>query len=158
VDRHIRDAALSSCHNLITRYISAFPLANAQRLLRLLDNGSATLAPAVLRLEPLGTGWQATWPNHVSHFDALLCATGYHPPHLATSPGLLRLDTPGTPTVDPTLRLRLPGSQSPERIWLLGTTSHPHTPITNYLHTAVTQAAALPHSLLAHPHPTPRAA
>jgi 2-polyprenyl-6-methoxyphenol hydroxylase-like FAD-dependent oxidoreductase len=145
------DAALTSCRHLIARYVSAFPLANAQRLLAAIDNGSVTLAPpAPLRIEPHAGTWQATWPSAVERFDAVVCATGYQPPLLAARPGVLRLDTRGVaPDLDHSLRLL--GGPTPERIWLLGTTSHPRVPITNYLRTAVTQAAALARTVAAYP-------
>lgn len=153
VDRQVREAAMARCATLISRYISAFPLENAERLAAELDRGTAELRrDHPTRIAPDGGGWTAWWPNGTrSRYDAVVCATGFHPPALSCGRHELRLDTPPivAPRVEPDLRLRFPRGAAPERIWLLGTTSYSRVPIVNYLRTAVDQADAIARAMAA---------
>jgi uncharacterized NAD(P)/FAD-binding protein YdhS len=150
VDDSVRRTALSRCELLITRYVSAFPLRNARRLLHEFDRGAATLARGVpLQIEPDGDRWCVRWPDGVERFDAIVCATGYHPPVLSCHGTVLRLDRPGSvPELGTDLRMRFPGSADAERIWLLGTTSYLRVPVVNYLRTAADQADAIARSMV----------
>lgn len=155
VEAEVRRVAMSRCARLVSRYISAFPLENAERLLAELDRGNAELHPHhPARIEPDGRGgWTVWWQNGMrSRHDAVVCAAGFHPPALSCRRPELRLDVPAThrlmaPRVDADLRLRFPRGASPERIWLLGTTSYLRTPIVNYLRTAVEQADGIARSI-----------
>lgn len=165
VDTAGRRAALSSCARLIVRYVSAFPLPNARKLLAGLDRGTVILAPAApVAVSPDGTGWTAHWPDRTrTRFEAVVCATGYSPPRLSCVDDELWLDarpadSGAVPEPAPGLRLRFPGRAAPERIWALGTTSHLHTPIVHYLRTAVRQAEAVARSMLSLPRPERHAA
>jgi uncharacterized NAD(P)/FAD-binding protein YdhS len=155
VDSAVRRTAMSRCATLISRYISAFPLRNAERLLAAIDGGAATLhRPQPSHIEPDGRGGWTVWWRHGtrSRYDAVVCATGFHPPALSCRQHELRLDIPAThrlmePRVDADLRMRFPRGTSPERIWLLGTTSYLRTPIVNYLRTAADHADMIARSI-----------
>jgi uncharacterized NAD(P)/FAD-binding protein YdhS len=154
VEPEVRAAAMARCATLVSRYISAFPLENAARLLAELDRGTAELhREHPVRIEPDGRGWIAWWRDGTRiRYDAVVCATGFHPPPVSCHRQELRLDVPAThrvmtPRVEPDLRLRFPRGTAPERIWLLGTTSYPRVPIVNYLRTAVDQADGVARSI-----------
>lgn len=155
VELQVRETAMARCATLVSRYISAFPLENAERLEAELDQGTAELRrdhPTRVEPDDLG-GWTVWWPDGArSRYDAVVCATGFHPPALSCGRhelrlGILPFGDVRTPRVEPDLRVRFARGAAPERIWLLGTTSHPRVPIVNYLRTAVDQADAIARSM-----------
>jgi uncharacterized NAD(P)/FAD-binding protein YdhS len=155
-DRGRRERALRTCHGLLARYLGAFPLHNAKRLLGLLDSGRVRFrAGTPVRLHPAAEAWRADWEDGSREsFHTVVCAAGFHLPRFQGGPDGLDLDSgsaaPGRPLeVDPDLRVILPGRSHPERIWTLGISSHGRVPLVNAVYQAVRQAEAVVRSLAA---------
>ncbi|NEY35727.1 FAD-dependent oxidoreductase [Streptomyces sp. PRKS01-65] len=145
----VREQALRRCHRLLGRYMGAFPLDNARRLLGLFDAGRVRLRRGIPERLTEAGGWRAHWPDGTTEtFEAVVCATGLHHPVLEVTGGALHL-TPGdepdrrVPVVDAELRVHLAGAARPERIWLLGIAAHLGVPLVNAVYPAARQAAAL---------------
>lgn len=146
LDAAVRHTALERCSTLFSRYLAAFPLGNARRLLGHLDAGRLRITagtPVDLRR---GARWTATWPDATTGtFDAVVGAAGYHPPPLhADGTGLDLTGGSGrgeAPHVEPDLRIRLPRSAQPERIWLLGIPSAARVASINAIYPMAQQVA-----------------
>ena len=148
MDKTLRDTALNRC-GLFSRYLAAFPLSNARKVLAHLDSGLLQVRTgAPLALRP-GKRWLVTWPDGAAEqFDAIVSATGYHTPQLHVEGTTLHLlDNPTqpcrTPTVHPDLRITLPQFTQPERIWLLGISSSVRVPSINAVYPMVQQTDRL---------------
>ncbi|MFF3314626.1 FAD/NAD(P)-binding protein [Streptomyces sp. NPDC003035] len=135
----------------ISRYATATTLVNARRLLTHFTSGALRLADSY----PTATaftndGWRIQWSSSApEHFDHVVNATGFHPPHLTRDPDndTWHLDPssapPGTVRVDSLeadLRLRSQPGAPPERIWVAGVATHIRIPFANHLRNAVGQA------------------
>ncbi|MCP2339003.1 FAD/NAD(P)-binding protein [Actinomadura rupiterrae] len=126
----------------LMRYLGAFPLCNAERLLALLDSGQVRVrAGAPSRLDGPS---RVQWPDgRTERFDTIVCATGFtsRPMHMRHG-ALVLSDGPSAapPELDTDLRLRMDGRS--ERIWLLGISSGFRMPFVNAVHHAADQADA----------------
>jgi hypothetical protein len=143
----VRDRAIRTCHRLLTRYLGAIPLVTARTLLGHLDAGRVKVRRGVPQsLVRSGATWLAKWPDGGAQtFDAVVCAAGFHKPQLSPRGRLLDIKTGpakqlSAPQVGPDLRVILPGRSVPERIWLLGISSHVRVPMVNAVYVAVRQA------------------
>ncbi|MEU3890624.1 FAD/NAD(P)-binding protein [Streptomyces sp. NPDC029041] len=146
-DPEQRDALLLRCKRLISRYISAIPLSNAQRLLSFLDRGQLTVAPwTPEEIRPAADGWQVRLPEgRVERFSHVVAATGFRAPRLSVTDGGLRIGSGDGPAPDigNDLRLRLVASGPAERIWALGACAGSRYPIVNYLRASAQHAATV---------------
>jgi hypothetical protein len=108
-----------------------------------------------VRLER-GPGWRITWSaGHAEQFDAVVCASGFHKPRFrASRTGVEIAPSPwASPSVEPTvsadLRMTLPETEAPDRIWTLGVSSYLGTPLVNAVYQAARQAEAVARQLAA---------
>jgi len=138
--------SLSAFLRATGRYISAMPLKNAEKLLSYVDSG--LLSVEKLRADSLqksDSGWTLSNPQgEITHFDALVCATGYAPPrHSMTHNGLILADardaSAAPPRLNNHLQLHLTHRVSPESVWLAGISTHLSVPVVNALFVAVEQ-------------------
>ncbi|MGA5700603.1 FAD/NAD(P)-binding protein [Peterkaempfera bronchialis] len=164
-----RRAVLGRYRHLISRYISSIPVRNARLLLEQLTGGTLAIVPRLpegITPAKAGTGWLVRWADdRTEHIDHIVCAAGYHKPTLRQLPDrtlLLHSDPAlasagAEPEVSAGLRVCDPRSGAPERVWVLGATSHPRAAIVNYLNTAARQATGIATDLLwaAHDVPAP---
>ncbi len=154
--KQARHQVLSAHRAAMSRYISSIPVGNASRLLSHLDSGLLTVADAYPRhIEPApGGGWTIDWGDgRTEHIDWVVCATGFQPPALTTTPdGELRIGGPGAPgarsaQVSPDLRVvRDPGAAR-ERMWVVGSAAGSRFPIVNYLRAAAQHARTVGQAL-----------
>lgn len=140
-----RSKAIANCWNAVQRYLFAFPLETAQRLLRHMDDGRLRVIASVpTRLHRNGQ-WQVHWSDGTHRsFDAVVCATGFYKQRFHATPEALHLVEPTddscvAPYVSPDLRVTLNGSHGHERIWMAGVASYLGSPIVNAVYQAVRQ-------------------
>ncbi|MGW0468239.1 FAD/NAD(P)-binding protein [Streptomyces sp. NPDC003027] len=145
-----------------SRYATATTLTNARRLLTHFTSGALHLAdsyPAAIAFTD--AGWRVRHPGAApEHFDHVVNATGFHPPHLAwdRDDNTWYLDPspapPGAAPVDSLeadLRLRSQPGAPPERIWVAGVATHMRIPFANHLRNAVHQASHVADQIRASP-------
>jgi uncharacterized NAD(P)/FAD-binding protein YdhS len=152
----VRKLAIERCWSMIARYLFAMPLRNARALLAHVDAGKLSIVSGTpVKLER-GPGWRVTWiAGHSEQFDAVVCASGFHKPRFrASRTGVEIAPSPwASPSVEPTvsadLRMTLPETEAPDRIWTLGVSSYLGTPLVNAVYQAARQAEAVARQLAA---------
>jgi FAD-NAD(P)-binding len=140
----VRDLVMAHCRNGVARYLTAFPLQNARTLLGHLDAGRLSIRTGVpVGMYP-GPDWRVRWRDgSEERFDAVVGAAGYQPPRLRTDGHELLLDGhprgDHLPELHPDLRVSLPSSTRPERIWRLGIESAARVPSISAVYPLVQQ-------------------
>lgn len=138
---------------LMSRYISAIPVRNAELLAGHLRTGRLSVAPRTpTSVTPHADGWRVSWPDGTAEeFDHVVCATGYRVGPLSVDDdGGLRIGEGGTgpaPELLDDLRLRLRPGQGAERVWVVGAGAASRYPIVNYLRAAAQHAAVVAEQL-----------
>ncbi|MFE9679508.1 FAD/NAD(P)-binding protein [Streptomyces sp. NPDC006259] len=146
-----RDALMTRSGWFISRYATATTLINARRLLTHINAGALHVADSYPTTASFtGGSWRVQRPGRApEHFDHVINATGFHPPHLAWEPGnntWYLNPSPVPPSTAPVenleadLRLRPRPAAPPERIWVVGVATHIRIPFANHLRNAVRQA------------------
>ncbi|WP_394841795.1 FAD/NAD(P)-binding protein [Pendulispora brunnea] len=136
----VRDAAMRLCQGPVARYLAAFPLANAKRLLRYIESGRLVIRSGVPLDIRRHRHWLVTWQDaSQTPFDAIVTAAGYHIPKLHAQRDRIDLvNDPSKcctpPTVHAELDITLPGASTRENIWLLGISSSIRIPSINAIY------------------------
>lgn len=158
----VRRQVLGVHRGLMSRYISAIPVANARRLLAHMDAGTLSVADRYpRRVTPESDGWRVEWPDGTTeHVDWIVSATGVEAPCLSVTPdGELRVGAAASAgpdavwhgmrpvAVEQDLRLIRTPDAGAERLWALGASAGTRVPIVNYLRAAAQHAQAVAHSI-----------
>jgi uncharacterized NAD(P)/FAD-binding protein YdhS len=169
----VRRLAIERCSSMIMRYLFAMPVRNARLLLGHIDAGALRVIAGTPAQLARGADWHVTWSadtpgrspgaadraQRFDHFDAVICASGFHKPRFhATRGGVEIAAAPWPhatvePSVSPDLRMTLPDTDGPERIWTLGVASYLGTPLVNAVYQAAQQADAVARQLVAERRP-----
>jgi uncharacterized NAD(P)/FAD-binding protein YdhS len=152
----VRKLAIERCWRMIARYLFAMPLRNARALLAHVDAGRLQVIAGSPRRLERDHAWRITWgDDRVEHFDAVVCAAGFHKPRFHASRTGVELTLAPVahplvePSVAPDLRMTLPEAATPERIWTLGVSSYLGTPLVNAVYQAARQGDAVAREVVA---------
>ncbi|TDB59991.1 FAD/NAD(P)-binding protein [Photorhabdus khanii] len=149
-DSITQQTALHSCNNIISRYMGACSLENAQKLLEALKTEKIRLhhgIPVIISLNN-NEQWEIEWKNKKSQYNIIIFATGREYPQYSLSDNSLDLNAVTSecitkPYLDKNLRVYHSRKQVPENIWLLGISSHSSIPLVNAIYPAIQQAKSL---------------
>jgi uncharacterized NAD(P)/FAD-binding protein YdhS len=144
-----RQALLQPFDWFTGRYVTALTVVNARRLLAHFSSGALRLARAYPRSVRFEDGvWRVEWPGAApAEFDAVVNATGFHPPQLHwnqdRSALLLSRAEPGAAVdhLEADLRIRRAPGAPPERVWVAGVGTGMRIPFANHLRNVTRQAA-----------------
>jgi len=144
-----RDEALAKSWSIVSRYLFALPLSSAQKLMKYIDDTRLQIiAGAPIKVDR-DDSWIAIWDGgREEHFDVVVCATGFHKPRFHAESNILQLVIDHTrqcvePCVSSDLKVTLPNSSDPERIWTLGVASYLGAPLVNAVYQATQHAEAV---------------
>jgi uncharacterized NAD(P)/FAD-binding protein YdhS len=146
-DRHRIQEVKLQYRELLSRYLSAIPLQNAQKVLGYIDENRLDVASGqVTAIERDGNEWLVRWGSGESkNFDAIVCASGQHPPKYDAKPSSLTfINDPKQcvtfPELTSDLSVKLPNAIKSERIWFVGIPAHISVPAVYALYIGVRQA------------------
>lgn len=151
-----RSAVLGRSFGFFYRYAASLPLLSARRLLTNVDAGLLDISPTYLaRAELDDSGWTIHWKDgSQSTFDAVVLTTGYHAPRMrADDAGVIHVERHGTTegivgmTAD--LRAIRQDTDTPEKIWLVGSGSNLRVVFAGVLWVAAQQAGLVADSISA---------
>jgi uncharacterized NAD(P)/FAD-binding protein YdhS len=145
-DRDLVREVKRNYRELLSRYLGAVPLQNAQKLLGYIeDKRLQVTAGRIASVERNGNEWLVRWQSGEQQaFDAIVCASGQHPPKFhATNDAVTFINDPSQPVLCPELTsdlaVRLPGAAKSERIWFVGIPAHISVPAVYALYIGVAQ-------------------
>lgn len=138
---------LKKCMRMATRYLSAIPVTNAEKLLSYLERKVITILASTPTHISECESWQVGWNDRASftEFDAIVSAAGYTKPTLFIDQGKLTIAPEfelnnREPQVSNDLRIHFTNQHAPERIWLVGVASYLRAPLVNGVFQATMQS------------------
>lgn len=147
LDKRVKDDLIAPYHHLLSRYIGAMPLKNAEKLLHYFNNNNLKFKQCqISKIDKSNEGWQVTWSNgETSYFDAIVCATGNQYPSFQITSNALnftvnRSNEASVPDINEKLMIKFQNGFDYEHIWLIGIAAHHKVPFVNALYIAVRHA------------------
>ncbi|WP_158259809.1 FAD/NAD(P)-binding protein [Phyllobacterium phragmitis] len=120
--------------DILHRYVTAIALANAEKLMRHIDNGALTIKRGELRHVATSDAgydqWLVDWGEGLQRFDAVVATTGYHfPYYVFNDAGELEIDVEGSRPeqaidISRDMAAHDPGLADRESIWFVGPPAH----------------------------------
>lgn len=139
---------LVKCLRMCTRYLSAMPISNAEKLLNALDSQAITLKKGkLISVSQSDIKWHIQWEGseQVEQYDAIVSAAGYTKPTISLTGNDLYVEPNFTgevsePVVNADLRFIF-HDDIPENIWIIGVASFLRAPLVNGVFQSKEQAA-----------------
>ncbi|SIT19501.1 FAD-NAD(P)-binding [Thalassolituus maritimus] len=147
--------SLKKCLRMSTRYLSAIPVSNAEKMLHFLEQKQVNIIGAAPTNIVRDDQWLVAWgqADDEQRFDAIISAAGYTRPTLHMDEEKLTISPEykgesREPKVSEELRICFPGEENPEKIWLVGVASYLRAPLVNGVFQATRQSEIVRRQLM----------